>query len=39
MKTQSALNVAQAHDIGERVRARLEAENDVAHCSVHIDIE
>lgn len=32
------LTVQQAHDIGEAVRVRLEAEQDVGHCSVHIDI-
>jgi ferrous-iron efflux pump FieF len=34
-----ALSVRKAHDIGEAVRLRLEAEVDVGHCSVHIDIE
>jgi cation diffusion facilitator family transporter len=33
------LSVRQAHDIGEAVRIRVEAEADVGHCSVHIDIE
>ncbi len=33
------LTVKQAHDIGEAVRVRLEAEPDVAHVSVHIDID
>lgn len=33
------LSVKQAHDIGEAVREALEAEDDVAHASVHIDIE
>jgi cation diffusion facilitator family transporter len=33
------LTVKQAHDIGEAVRTRLEAEPDVAHVSVHIDID
>lgn len=33
------LSLRQAHDIGEAVRLRLEAEKDVQHCSVHIDIE
>ena len=32
------ISVKQAHDIGEAVRKRLEAEDDVGHCSVHIDI-
>jgi cation diffusion facilitator family transporter len=31
------LTVGQAHDIGEAVRSRLEAEPDVSRCSVHID--
>ena len=31
------LTVGQAHDIGEAVRTRLEAEPDVSRCSVHID--
>jgi len=31
------LTVTVAHDIGERVRARLEAEEDVMACSIHID--
>lgn len=34
-----ALSVRQAHDIGEAVRHRVEAEPDVGDCSVHIDIE
>lgn len=33
------LTVLQAHDIGEAVRMKLEAEDDVVQCSVHIDIE
>ena len=33
------LTVKQAHDIGEAVRMRLEEEDDVGHCSVHIDID
>jgi cation diffusion facilitator family transporter len=32
------LTVKQGHDIGERVRERLEQEPDVSHVSVHIDI-
>jgi ferrous-iron efflux pump FieF len=32
------LSVKQAHDIGEAVRIKLEAEPDVGDCSVHIDI-
>jgi ferrous-iron efflux pump FieF len=32
------LTVQQAHDIGEAVRMRIEEEEDVGHCSVHIDI-
>jgi ferrous-iron efflux pump FieF len=32
------LSVKQAHDIGEAVRVKLEAEPDVGNCSVHIDI-
>jgi len=31
------LTVAAGHDIGERVRERLEAEADVGHCSVQVD--
>ena len=31
------LTVAEGHDIGERVRARLEAEPDVSHYSVQVD--
>ncbi len=34
-----ALSLKQAHDIGEAVRLAVEAEPDVSHCSVHIDIE
>ncbi len=34
-----ALTVKDAHDIGENVRARIEALDDIAHCSVHIDVE
>jgi len=30
--------VQQAHDIGEAVRILIENEEDVGHCSVHIDI-
>lgn len=33
------LTVLEAHDIGEAVRIKLEAEDDVVHCSVHIDIQ
>lgn len=33
------LTVKQAHDIGENVQALLEAEHDVGHAFVHIDIE
>ncbi|MCA8914553.1 MAG: cation transporter [Planctomycetes bacterium] len=33
------ISVQQAHDIGEAVRIRLEAEGDVGHCSVHIDVK
>lgn len=33
------LSLRAAHDIGEAVREKLEAETDVGHCSVHIDIE
>jgi cation diffusion facilitator family transporter len=33
------ISVKQAHDIGERVRLRLEEESDVSHALVHIDIE
>jgi cation diffusion facilitator family transporter len=32
------LSVKQAHDIGEAVRTKIEAEPDVGTCSVHIDI-
>lgn len=32
-----ALRVGEAHDIGEAVRLRLEAEPDISRCSVHID--
>ncbi|HEU5073959.1 MAG TPA: cation diffusion facilitator family transporter [Polyangiaceae bacterium] len=32
-----ALSVGEAHDIGEAVRLRLEAEPDISRCSVHID--
>ncbi|MCA8912539.1 MAG: cation transporter [Planctomycetes bacterium] len=35
----SGLTVLQAHDIGEAVRTTLENEDDVGHCSVHIDIK
>jgi cation diffusion facilitator family transporter len=31
------LTVGKAHDIGEAVRRTLEADGEVAHCSVHID--
>lgn len=31
------LTLHEAHDIGERVREALEAEDDVLHCSVHLD--
>jgi len=31
------LSVGEAHDIGEAVRLRLEAEPDISQCSVHID--
>ncbi|MCC6463732.1 MAG: cation transporter [Planctomycetes bacterium] len=34
-----ALTVLQAHDIGEAVKAALQREPDVGHCSVHIDIQ
>lgn len=33
------LTVREAHDIGESVRAQIEGFEDVAHCSVHIDVE
>lgn len=33
------LTVKQAHDIGERVRVRLESEDDVGDVHVHIDID
>lgn len=33
-----ALTIRQSHDIGEAVRERLEAEPDVGHVTVHIDI-
>lgn len=33
------LKLVDAHDIGELVRNRIEAADDVAHCSVHIDVE
>ncbi|MCB9894332.1 MAG: cation transporter [Planctomycetes bacterium] len=33
------ISVQQAHDIGEAVRLKLEAEPDVGHCSVHIDVK
>lgn len=33
------LTVKEAHDIGERVRVRIEAVEEVADCSVHIDVE
>lgn len=36
---QSDLSVLQAHDIGEAVRERLESEDDVGQCSVHIDVK
>ena len=32
------LSVQEAHDIGEAVRVALEDQDDVGHCSVHIDI-
>lgn len=32
------LTVKQAHDIGEEVRHRIEADDDVAQCLVHIDV-
>ena len=31
------LSLRAAHDIGEQVRRRIEAEDDVSDCSVHID--
>ncbi len=34
-----SLTIKQAHDIGENVQALLEAEDDVGHAFVHIDIE
>ena len=34
-----ALTVRQGHDIGEAVRARLLAQPDVGHCSVHVNVE
>jgi cation diffusion facilitator family transporter len=34
-----SLTVRAAHDIGDEVRIRIEALEDVAHCSVHIDVE
>ena len=33
----AALTVGEAHDIGEAVRLRVEAEPDISRCSVHID--
>jgi ferrous-iron efflux pump FieF len=33
------LTVREAHDIGEKVRIAIEEEQDVTHCSVHIDYE
>jgi ferrous-iron efflux pump FieF len=33
------ITIKQAHDIGEAVRTRLEAEADVAHVATHIDID
>lgn len=33
------ISVLQAHDIGEAVRVKLESEEDVGHCSVHIDVK
>lgn len=34
-----SLTVLEAHDIGEAVKAKLQAEEDVGYCSVHIDIQ
>ncbi len=39
IKVDADLSLKQAHDIGEAVRIALEAEQDVAHASVHIDID
>jgi len=33
------ISVKDAHDIGEGVRLAIQGQEDVAHCSVHIDIE
>ncbi len=35
---EESLTIRQSHDIGEAVRERLEAEPDVGHVTVHIDI-
>jgi divalent metal cation (Fe/Co/Zn/Cd) transporter len=35
---EESLTITQAHDIGESVRQRLEAEPDVGNATVHIDI-
>ena len=37
IEVDAALTVGEAHDIGEAVRRRLEAEPDISRCSVHID--
>ena len=37
IQVDARLTVGQAHDIGEAVRTRLEAEPEVSRCSVHID--
>ena len=37
VQVDASLTVGEAHDIGEAVRARLEALPDVGSCSVHID--
>lgn len=37
VEVDGGLSVREAHDIGEAVRARLLAEEDVGHCAVHID--
>lgn len=34
---EATLTVGEAHDIGEAVRLRVEAEPDISRCSVHID--
>lgn len=37
VSVEAELTVRQGHDIGEEVRARLLQEEDVSHCTVHID--